>query len=511
MPQAMEYIPPTSPLRSALQEFVSTRQERDTREREYKKARDYYLGQQKKQLVPIEDEPDDNIIINLVQQSVDRATTFLFPSMPDFELDPDVSATTPDELWLKDAWMANGGIALLHEMYQSGALSGDVYIRMLPPDLNSEMGDFPQIVLLDPATVITFWRADDYRKVVWHEIRWSLNFTIGNNTVTQMYILDFVYQPDGKWKLFQYKNGSGSGISGMVQSGANIGQSEALSLPSTTTTNNVGTWQLDKTEDWGYPYSPIVHWKHNNLQGSYYGLADITEQQRDLNDSYNLVESENSRIIRYHAAPKTIVTGADGSDVVGTDLNTLWSINKPDAKVFNLEMKGDLVASHTHAQGLRDAFLAQTRTVILQGAVKDFQRVTNAGVRTVFLDMLSKNIVLRWNYGRGLQEISKRLLMLGNKSVKQPDISQSDPLPVDDAERISVLSQEQKMGIVSHETLAYKRGYNWDAELVKKEAEMNNPILNPVQNNPNDPNNPNNPNNSGNGANNTPADNTQQN
>lgn len=442
MPKATAYIPPNDVQREGLLGINGT--ERRERAEAFNRAKKYYDGMQKRQLDLKDNEPDDNTVINVTQQAIDRTISFLFPAMPQFELDPDATDQTPDELWLEQAFAMNGGLALMHDLAMNGALSGMVYARIMRPD--RELHPFPQIIPIEPNSITTYWKADDIRKVVWHELHWAVEeFDTVGHLVTIEYVLDFI--KDGtNWEIIQYLNRTGSSTG----------------------------WEIDnsQSETWRYPnISPIVYWQHLPHSGNFYGRSEATHLA--LNDKINLVASENNRIIRYHSSPKTVGTGIGVGEkgLRETGIDDFWAIENDNAKVYNLEMKSELESARAQELFLRDAYLAQSRVVILQGEVKDFQRVTNAGVRTVFIDMLSKNVILRWNYGNGLQQIARRLLVVGGKGDIMPDVVHADPLPVDDTERANIAVLERQMGVVSRQTISKKRGYNWDTELDKMEAE----------------------------------------
>lgn len=442
MPAIMEYYPPGSAERLIA---APTYGDSDIRGQWYDQVRDYYDGKMKHFLDKKEGEPDDNVVINKVKQATDRTVTFLFPKFPELELDPDVSAETPDEEWLEKLWAENGGIALAHDMALVGALSGDVYVRVMPPD-NFYEDDYPQILVLDPKNVQTFWKADNLRRVVWHELRWSVTL---DNKVEQ-YLLDFVNK--GKeWEIIQYKYGGG-----------------------------VANWEIVETTYWKSALPPVIHWKHLPNPRNYYGTPEYTQSQIALNDKINLIGSENNRINRYHASPKTVATGTSAEEIQETAIDEMWAVENPDAKVFNLEMQSDLASSIAQFKLLSAEFLSESRVVILEGTVKDFQRVTNAGVRTVFLDMLTKNTILRWNYGKGIQMVSRVAAYVAGKGEDiVPVVQFSDPLPVDQTETANVDSLERQMNLVSRQTLSQKRGYNWQSEISKMQLEQNNPVFAP--------------------------------
>lgn len=444
MPKAIKYYDPNDKNRVGDGALLGV--ERGERQALFTQATIYYNADHPSQLDVKEGEPDDNATVNLFQQSVDRIVSFLFPSMPDLELDPNATDETEDERWLAEAWAVNGGIELLQEMAMDGCFVGHVYARVMQAD-KAAGEEYPRILLLDPGTIITHWKADDPKTIIWHELRWSVDeseYVSDSRKVD--YLLDIVNQRT-HWMLYQYERTAG------------------------------GPWELKIEERWNSPYGPIVQWKHLPNPHKFYGLGETTNL--DLNLKVNLVTSENNRAIRYHSSPKTVATGVDSSEEikrVGTD--ELWTVGNADAKFENLEMKSDLKASTSHAKSLRDSYLAERRVVILEGDVKDFQRVTNAGVRTVFMDMLSKNSILRWNYGSGIREISRRLFFLRDgRDRLVPVVNHADPLPTDEVEAVNVAQMERSMGIVSRETISTRRRYNWPIEKMKMTRESELPMF----------------------------------
>lgn len=443
MPAIMRYYPPGSKERNTGHTMLYN--DTDARGQWYDQVREYYDGKMRKFLDQKEGEPDDNVVINKVKQATDRTTTFLFPSFPELELDPDSTSKTDDEKWLEKLWSENGGIALAHDMALIGSLSGDVYVRIMPPDSEYE-DEFPQILVLDPKNVQTFWKADNLRRVVWHELTWEITDGIEN----KKFVLDFVNEGD-HWMIYQYEYGQG-----------------------------IANWAETARTKWNSSLPPIVHWKHLPNPRNYYGTPEFTQSQIELNDKINLIGSENNRINRYHASPKTVATGTSADEIKETAIDEMWAVENPDAKLYNLEMQSDLQSSINQFKLLSAEFLSESRVVILEGTVKDFQRVTNAGVRTVFLDMLTKNTILRWNYGKGIQMVSRVAAYVAGKGEKMvPIVNFTDPLPVDQTETANVDSLEQQMKIVSRQTISVKRGYNWDVEKAKMTQENDDPLFAP--------------------------------
>ncbi|MCC7206579.1 MAG: hypothetical protein IT323_04695 [Anaerolineae bacterium] len=143
MPPALDYRPDDRALRQAAEDELRSRRETHTL------AWRYYRGEHRRCRLTRPGEPDDNVVINLVRQTVDRTVAFLAPDFPGIELD--LAAETDAERWLREAWAQAGSARLLARMARQGCLDGHVFVRVLPGE------PYPRLVLLDAANVIAFW------------------------------------------------------------------------------------------------------------------------------------------------------------------------------------------------------------------------------------------------------------------------------------------------------------------------------------------------------------------
>jgi hypothetical protein len=388
----------------------------------------YYDGDHRKPL-KVRGNTDNNVILNLVAQAVDRTVAFLFPDMPRIELDSDDATTDSDESWLANAWKANGGAVLLANAALSGSLDGHIFLRVVPNDPDP----YPRIVLLNGATVIAYWDADDLSRVLWYEIAYQKN----GRTVRQ----DLIHDPDSdRWQILDYVLSAGK----WLRTGSLI--------------------------EWPYPLSPIVDFQHLPRPHRYYGQHELVHAK--LNDAVNKVASDVKAILRTHASPKTIGTGVQASAVQETAIDSFWAIPNESAKVFNLEMNSDLASSMSFMHFLTEAFMAQSRVSMLRGGPDQFKNITNLGIKAAFLDMIAKNEILRRQYGQAIAQISQRLLMLGNRPYAvQPILRWSSALPISEAEAAQVAQTEIAMGVLSRETAAGKLGLDWQHESSRLTAE----------------------------------------
>jgi hypothetical protein len=420
MPPAISYTPDDKDIRQAAE--AELRQRRES----IGKSWAYYRGEHQKHLKADKKSTDDNVTVNLCKQLVDRVVSFLVPRFPDLELDE--LKDTEQEKWLRTAWKVNGGPLTLAKVAMNGCMAGHCFVRVMPSKPGSK---FPRIIDLNPANVLAFWRGDDKSQVLWYQIQWELG--------KKLYRQDIVDR-SGAWEIIEY-----------------VGAADAMN-------SSIGWQTKGATEVWPYPLGPITDWQHGLEANAYYGPGELGHLS--LNDKVNKVISDNSRILRFHASPRTIGTGMSAEEVTPTAIDNFWTIDNADAKVFNLEMKGDLAASMNMADSLTKAFYAEGRVVVLTGSIAEFQRVTNLGIRALYIDQLAKNEELGWQYGEGIQGVSQRVRMVnGEPDYDAPVTTKwADPLPKDPLEVAGKLQIERDMGIVSQHTASEQMDHNWQLE-----------------------------------------------
>lgn len=390
--------------------------ERRERKRSIVAAHNYYMGDQWRPLLST-DGVDHNICVNLCRQVVDRLVAFLFPEMPQLELRE--GQTTEAEKKLRRAWDEVGGTRLLTEMALSGALSGHVFSRVVKD------GDGVRIVNLDPKLVLAWWQADDVARVLWYEIQYQAADGLRRQDIVR----------DGaQWKIVDWKHRQ----SGWERVGAEV--------------------------TWNSLMGPIVDWKHLTTLHSFYGGAEVDKTAITLNDRVNSVASDMAKILHHHASPRTVATGTENITPVASGPDKMYQIKSEKARVYNLEMQSDLGASLEYVKLLERAFFAQSRVVRLSGDVTDMQRVTNLGIRALYIDQLAKNEDLRRRYERGIQEISMRMLYLMGEEVQRPAVHWPDPLPQDPLQTVEVVERERALGLISRESMANALGIDWAIE-----------------------------------------------
>lgn len=475
MPAALKYIPPTNSDRDSFSPELIT--ERQARRDRYLNGVAYYDSKHPEQLdYDPELEPNDNTVINLVKITADRTASFLFPEIPTFQTDPDSVDETDEEKWIKKLLEHNGGLVFLVRLVLRGFLGGHAFVRVKPPKRYPSRSEraLPTFTLLDPMAVTIYWNADDQGEVLWYENRYMVGSAI--------YIQDYVWEPDagrrGEWRIYTYRTGDKTFqyINSHSNSPHGAGAQPRAEYIDFVAASSFTLVPTEEGEDYARHASdipPIIEFEHLPHPDDRYGHGEVTQEA--LQDTINRVWSEINKIVRKHSDPVDVVTGAAITDVEQGD--DIMVIEQETAKVNRLEMRSDLTAALAVVQRLVKTYLAVARVVLLEGEAKDLQRVTNASVRTLFIDALAKNEILREAYGSGLKKmITLAMEMSGEKfatTIRNNDLilQWGEPLPVDKFEIAQINAIMLNAGARSKRTAATQLGDNWAFEHSSIEAE----------------------------------------
>lgn len=467
MPAVLRYVPPTDDGRNHFQAEVV--KERTERQRSYKEGLKYYGGEHDDSLNydPDEDPVDDNVTINLVKMTAERTATFLFSKVPVVELDNTQIEPTEEEEWVVRFIDANGGLALLNKWVLRGFLSGHSFMQLKPPREKRKQETYPRISLLDPLSVTIYWNAEDVDEVIWYEIR----ALVGR----QVHIYDYVHDLDkDTWTIYHYSSTDKrlDKLDTIIETVTQQVYADYAGAIDRTTFGDDG-WKLEAKEDHpdvGFP--PIIETPHLPHPTGRYGQHEVG--LKDLQDTINLIASLRTAVSRESGEPVDVILGAGLADV--DNKGKIWVVDSPNATVTRLQLKGDLVSLSSTLEQLIETYLAISRVVLLKGEAKDLQRVTNAAVRTLFLDMIAKNSVLQASYGASFKLIIQLgLKMSGLKKAGEdfdPKIKFANPLPTDFTELANQLAIVKNMGAVSKRTVATQMDYDWAFESVTIEAEL---------------------------------------
>lgn len=410
-------------------------------------ARNYYDGYHPKHLTVKAGEFDPNIIINLCRSIVNKSVAWLFGDVLrgeflDFDLRPDDQVSddgaepgdyTEPEAWLTRVWMANGGARLLQRLGRRGAISGHVFVKVVPETDPDNATGLPRLVVLQPDRVSVVTRGDDDDTAEAYVIEWAEMARRGGKAVQ---VRQVFARLDGAWWVGQF---------------ADTGRGKNKWVPTV------------EPAVWPYTWCPIVEWQNQPNDDGYYGLSDL-EDLTSINDGLNFLVSNTNKILYLHGHPKTIGTGFEADAVQDTAIDAFWTVPNPEAKVYNLEMQSDLSSAANLTQFLQRAFWDIGRDMDLSTLQDRIGQVTNFGLRVLASAALEKLGEKRLAYGGGLDRLNRALLELGGYPQLKTVVHWRNPLPEDQTDEVQRLKAELEMGLVSKETASRERGRDWEEE-----------------------------------------------
>ena len=404
----------------------------------YKRNWNYYHGVQKRPLSVGTQQPDDNVVINFARLVVDKGVSFLFGKELEFELQE--GEVTPEEEYLEKVWQRNRKMTWLTKFGTSGGIYGDPMLKIVPDGMGPGIA---RLVILEPEIVTLLSDPEDIERIVRYRLEWV--------------------SEDQDGKALHYRQD--------IQLVDDNGGVERWDVVNRVAKGN-GIYVPDpnrKDERWPYAWPPILHTQNLPCPGTIYGQADIDEVA--LQDAINYLASKMQKIIRYHAHPKTIGRGFKATDMQHGE-DDLTILPSKDSDISNLEMRSDLSGSMQFMDRLISWLLATARIPRLDPAVVSVGALSGFALKVLYGDLLEKTEVKRRTYGDLLVELNRRLCDLGGFGAEHyVTIHWQDPLPEDEQAEMTRDQFELDNELASHETVATRRGLDYETEKERIAAE----------------------------------------
>src|SRR5579875_420761 len=276
------------------------------RKRMMKEAWKSYRGDFQDALKVGKDQPNDNVKSNRCAPIVDKGVSFLFgkvlkieasdeaqddedeatvaPPVPGQPVKKPTPKPTPIQDFLDGLWGDDDDkMTLLSEAGINGGVCGHTFIKLIPPQ--GQML-YPRLVVLDPQLLRFVTDPDDCKLILAFVIEYP---TAGDYEKRQIIAR---IDPDGQ-----------AGIAGEYD----LDDTWIINTYLRKVNNSVQSapWQLVKSEDWPYPFPPIFHCQNLPNPNEAWGKPDLTPDIIDMNRVLNFIQSNTSRILKWHAHPKT--------------------------------------------------------------------------------------------------------------------------------------------------------------------------------------------------------------
>lgn len=403
--------------------------------------RDYRHGQQKRFIKVRANQADDNLVVNFTDLILSRSISLLFGKGVEFDFGEEVDnqeegapaegapaeEVEPLEDYIDAVWEANNKDILLHKLALNGGEAGQVFVKIVPRE-----GDYPRLIALDPAFIDIVCDPDDLEQVVRYIIQYKTADFDGQE-VARREITDLT---DTGWVI-----------------------------TTQISKNALGHWEnLGEPVAWEFDFPPILSWQNLPNPSEFWGMPDLTDDVITLQDRFNFIASNMSKIIRLYAHPQRYgrMLGAASQVTLGPD--DMPNYTSPDAAINQLSPVGDLPGSTQFMLMLRQAMFDITRTVDISSMADRLGALTNFGLRVLYQDALGKMETKRRLYGWGLRELNRRLLVLAGMDPATCEIIWEDPLPVNETEQAASITQDLNNGLVSKQTASELQGYSWEDE-----------------------------------------------
>lgn len=415
--------------------------EQDRLER-FRRNWEIYYGKGKKPLKVKPDAADDNLRLNFARMFVDKGVAFLFGKDVRFELAE--GETTPEEIYLDDVWNINRKMSLLQKLATSGAVCGTAFVK-----INWQPGQDTRMIVLDPETVSVALAEDDIDNVLAYTIRYPSIDPVTKKPIT---IRQQIERDGAGWLILDQR-----------------GDVDGFAM------RTVGE------QRWPYPFSPIVHCQNMIAPHEFWGVSDIEDDLIEVIDKENFVVSNILKILRYHAHPKTYISGAKKEDdIVRGGIDDTMLI-PGGAELRALEMRSDLASSISMHKELKQ-FVHELARVpeVATGKVESVGQLSGIALEILYQPLLEKTEAKRVTYGELIIELNRRLLALGGYGEDHiTSLRWQNLLPKDAQVEAGAALTLKQLG-VSADTLIQKFGYDPDIEREKraKETDLGQALLN---------------------------------
>lgn len=405
-----------------------------------KQKREYYSGDQPKQIRVRPGKTDDNIIVNLVGLAVDRSLSHLLAGGVTFVLPEGEEAQ--DE-YLSDLWECNRQSVLLYNAALMAAVYGTGYIKIIP-DGTSDLytGEIlPRLVALNPEYLTIATDPQDAEKVLRYVVEYVVGDTGYREITRRTGSEDYEIPPetvDDTWVVENYITDKG------------------------------GKWKLVDKYEWPYTFPPIVHWKNLPSINNVYGSSDI-DDILGIQDKDNFTVSNIQKMVRLQAHRQLWGRNLGKDDLVDIGPDKLIKLTGTESELGVLDIQSDIGASLQFSRDLRQTLFDVAREVDITSITDKIGALTNFGLRVLYADSLSKTNTKRELFGEALLELNRRLLVLNGmegEASRPGEIIWKDPLPVNIREEMETDNIALQMGIVDIQTIyeryAERYGQEWE-------------------------------------------------
>jgi hypothetical protein len=416
------------------------------RQREMARAWNAYRGKLPDPLKVEADQPNDNVKTNRCAPIVNKVTSFLFGQTVKIEM------KGSDQDFMEDLWGdEDESMTRFAKMSINGACFGEVFLKLIP---NPKQGQAPRLVILNPQIVRIVSHPDDCELHLAYIIEYP-----GMASLQKKQIIARVDPEQDLETLGDEDIEDTWTIANYIRRGQNIN----------------AEWIQTSQEDWPYPFAPISAWQNLPNPNEAWGAPDLADDLVQLNIVLNFIQSNLSRIIKFHGHPKTFAVNVQASQIQIAVDETIC-LPSPDSKLEMLAPMENFSGLLNVIVDLRGSMDEQSRVpAVALGRLHELPRGTIAGValKLLFQPLLELTLQKQRLYGCGIRDVTRAALCLAGKiSVEEYEdyevnLTWPNLLPSDDLAAAQAGLLLEQIG-VSEETVLGELGYDIDDEFSKR-------------------------------------------
>ena len=335
--------------------------------------------------------------------------------------------------YLSDVWKNNRKDILTTEIGQTKSITGEAWVKVQyedPEDMKDPFEEYPngRIRLSCIPTQFVFPRFNDHDKdrleslLIMYPIRTERNTGVLFKRTVETTVVYKEYWTDTEIVVFEGGN------------------------------------EVDRMEN-PYGFIPFVQIKNFPIAGRTRGVGDL-DDIIPLNVEFNTKKSDVSEVIDYHSAPITLVYGAKIGNLE-KGANKVWGGLPKDAKVENLGLQGDLVASSAYIADIKTSMceIAGIPENVLGGA-SAISNTSGVALQYMNLPLIERTRIKRSSSSDGLQIVNKMItyISLYHGLIQKPEnitmkdflrneVELPDTLPKDELIELNKIQQEMTLGL----------------------------------------------------------------
>lgn len=452
----MQYSPITTSQSNTLAQTAPTIADYE-RVQHIKEAWHAYKGKLPKSLKVQSDQPDDNVNTNRCAPIVDKGVSFLFGQPLKIEVDDPKMQDFLNVFWGDD----DDKMTLLAQLAMNGGVCGEAFLRIIPP-INSMK--YPRMIALNPQYIRIITLPDDCSLVIAYVIEYPITSTFGQSKRQIIARSD----PDGMSEYLQEDD-----------------LDDTWTITNYIRTSATTPWiQVGEVEEWPYPFAPIFHCQNLPNPNEVWGTSDLTPDIIEMNRVLNFVQSNTSRVIKFHAHPITYAVGLNSDQPLKIGVDEMLSLPSENSKIEKLAAMENFSGLIQFADTLRSDIDEQSRVpAVALGRATSMPKgsVSGIAIELMFQPLLEKTQQKRRLYGKLIREVSMAACcIIGLLPIEQLEdyhvqLHWTNLLPQDDIQAAQTGLLLLQLG-VSQQTVLQRLGFDPEDEAGKIQSRPNGPI-----------------------------------